>query len=224
MSFWKSYGAHMLGYAAGAVGIAEALSPAAIAAFPQLAPLQPYIGPTGIVAIVATAAGIGMHQAAAGVSAAPVAPASPASAPSTAAKAVLPLLLVLGALPFLHGCASVPAALSTPVGQATLAAAADVAVATAEQKGITAAQINAIAHQALVADSGASATLAAVAGVVNSELAALKLPAGDLAAAQILEAALSVAIAEQIGSNATLANAQAAAADVINAVIAATGG
>ena len=98
------------------------------------------------------------------------------------------------------------------------------AVATAEQKGITAAQINAIAHQALVADSGASATLAAVAGVVNSELAALKLPAGDLAAAQILEAALSVAIAEQIGSNATLANAQAATADVINAVIAATGG
>jgi hypothetical protein len=216
MNFWKSYGAHLLGYVAAAVGIAETLTPAAVAKFPSLAPLQPYVGPTGIVALVATAAGLGIHQAqASGVTV--------QTAATTAAKAVAPVLAVAFALG-LTACASVPAALSSPVGQATLGAVADVTVATAEQHGITAAQINSIAHKALAADQGASASLAAVAGVVNVELASLKLPAGDLAAAQILEAALSVAITERIGSNASLANAQAAAADVINAVIAASGG
>ena len=45
-----------------------------------------------------------------------------------------------------------------------------------------------------------------------------------LAAAQILEDALSVAIQAQVGANPNVATAQAAIADVLNAVVAATGG
>jgi len=140
---------------------------------------------------------------------------------TTVAKVLLPLALVL---PLMTGCATlskVETAISSPSAQPYLQAAADVAVATAEAKGITAAQITTIAQQALAADQGTAATLATVAAVANAEIAKLGLPAGDVQAAQILEAALTVAIQAQIGNNASIAQAQAAVAVVLNAILAA---
>ncbi len=124
----------------------------------------------------------------------------------------------------LSGCQTVSAWFGSPNSAPIITAAVDVAVATAEQKGVQAAQINSIAKQALAADSGVSATLATVASVVNAQLAKLNLPAGDLAAANILEVAIGAAIEAKIGNNASVAQAQAAVAQVLNAVIAATGG
>jgi hypothetical protein len=103
-------------------------------------------------------------------------------------------------------------------------AAAKVAVATAEAKGVAAAQILNVAQQALAADQGTGATLATVANVINAELVKLKLPQGDIDAATILEASFEIAIQAQIGNNATVAQSQAAVADILNAIIAAAGG
>jgi hypothetical protein len=101
-------------------------------------------------------------------------------------------------------------------------AAVDVAVATAEQKGVSAAQINSIARAALAADSGTTATLATLAAVLNNQIAKLNLPAGDLAAAEVLEVALAAAITAKIGTNASVAAAQTQIAVVLQDVIAVT--
>lgn len=111
-----------------------------------------------------------------------------------------------------------------PSSQPYIIAAVDVAVATAEQKGVSSTDINRIAKLALAADSGTAATLATVSSLVNAEIAKLKLPAGDLAAAQVLEIALTAAIQAKIGDNADVAQAQAAVATILTAVIAASGG
>lgn len=134
------------------------------------------------------------------------------------AMVLIPASFMLG------GCATISGWLGTPTGQAVAAAAVDVAVATAEQKGVPATQINAIAKQALAADQGTSTTLAAVAAVVNSQLAKLNLPPGDLAAANILEVALEAEIQSKIGINPSVATAQATIAGVLQEVITATGG
>lgn len=143
---------------------------------------------------------------------------------ATAKPAVLGVLLCLFTLPFMTGCAQFTAFEQSPTGSAVIQAAVDVAVATAEDKGISAAQINAIAHKALDADQSATASLAAVSAVVQAEVQSLKLPPQDQAAADILLAALSAAVQAKVGTNATLAQAQTAAAVVINDVIVATGG
>lgn len=145
------------------------------------------------------------------------------NAVSAAAPAAKVLAVVL-ALPLLHGCATVSGWFNSPQAQPVIIAAVDVAVATAEQKGVSAVQINDIAKQALVANQSTSATLATVAAVVNQQLAKLNLPSADLAAAQILEVALAAEIQTRIGTNADLAAARAAVADVLNAVIEASGG
>lgn len=154
-----------------------------------------------------------------------------ANSPPPAAKVsahwlatVIAVALGLMVLSALTACTTLSNFFGSPTGTAVATAAVDVAVATAEQKGVTAAQINSIAKTALAADSGTAATLSAVSSVVNAQLAKLKLPAADLAAAQILEDALAVAIQAQIGANPNVATAQAAIADVLNAAIAATGG
>jgi hypothetical protein len=151
------------------------------------------------------------------------------SATSTTAK-VLAATLFVGLLVSsygLGGCTFLQK-LTTPAAQPYITAAVDVAVTTAEQKGVTAAKINQLAKAALVAASSSSATLATVSAAVNAEFTKLKLPAGDIAAAQILEDALTVAIQAQIAGSAkagtAIATFQAAATDVLNAVIAATGG
>lgn len=143
---------------------------------------------------------------------------------TTVAKVLIPLVLLL---PFLHGCATLQkltASVSSPAAQPFIQAGAQVAVATAEAKGISGAQIIGVAQKALQADSGTAATLATVGAAINAELMKLNLPAGDIAAASILEASFSLYINQQLGNNATVAQTQAAVADVLNAIIAAAGG
>lgn len=120
----------------------------------------------------------------------------------------------------LSGCAT----LLAPSSQPFVVAAVDVAVATAETKGVPAAQINKVAKAALAADTGVSGTLAVVSALVDDAIAKSGLPAADLAAAKILEVALSASIQTKLGDNASLAQTQAAIADVLKAVIAASGG
>lgn len=131
---------------------------------------------------------------------------------------LLPATLLLTLTACLNGCAF----FSSTAGQDVIVAAVDVAVATAEQKGVSAAEINKIARTALAADSGTTATLAAVSSLVNNQIAKLNLPAGDQAAAAILEIALSAAITAKIGNNATVAQVQASIAVVLQDVIAVT--
>ncbi len=119
-------------------------------------------------------------------------------------------------------CSTLSNFFGSPTGAAVIVAAVDVAVATAEQKGVSAAQINSIARAALAADSGTTATLATLAAVLNNQIAKLNLPAGDLAAAEVLEVALAAAITAKIGTNASVAAAQTQIAVVLQDVIAVT--
>ena len=125
----------------------------------------------------------------------------------------------------LPGCATVTKidnALTSPAAQPYIDAAMLAAAATAETQGVTAAQINRIATAALQADKSTAATLATVSAAVNSGLAKLKLPAGDMAAVAILEVAIETAINAKVGANPTVALTQAAAADVLQSLITAT--
>jgi len=141
--------------------------------------------------------------------------------PPKAAAALLVGVLSAGTL---HGCATPPAGASLAQAAPFVEAAVDVAVATAESKGLQPAQINAIAKLALAADEGSTASLSAIAVVVNAELSKLALPPGDVAAALILEDALRVAITARLANDPSAAQVQAAAALVIQDVINATGG
>jgi hypothetical protein len=220
-SFWKSYGAHLLGYITAAVGTVVALTPSALTAFPSLAPLAPYVGPTGLVAILAGAAGIAVHNTQTATNNADVAKQPTSTMPSLAWLA--PLLLV-ATLPFLHGCTTLTADMSTPVGQATTAAIAQVAVTTAETKGVTAAELQKLASAGLAADASATTTLLSVEGALNAAFTKMGLPSGDAAALQILEVALDGAAAASVGSNKTYQNAQVEISDLLTAVLVAAGG
>lgn len=209
---WKTYGAHALMYLVGGLTIVQ-----------TCAGVVPGKG-----TLIAVSAGVlltAIHNIQTLANSA--SPSLPPPSPGTTAKSLAPLALVLLgamiAMPGLSGC-SVLSKLGMPAAQPYVTAAVDVAVATAEAKGIPAGQINSVCKVALAADSGTAATLATVAAAVNAELAKLNLPPGDLAAAQILEDALSVAIQAQVGANPNVATAQAAIADVLHAAIAATGG
>lgn len=214
-----SYGAHLMSY------IGHGLALAALIPQAQLSPIARLVIAT--LGLVYTAAHHG-YQAGTGVATAQAVVDAAGNALTTA-LASAPAKLVVAALilcPFLglHGCAQVTAFEQSPTGAAVIQASVDVAVATAETKGISAAQINSIARQALAADQSGAATLATVSALVDKEIADLKLPPADQAAADILLAALSAAVQAKVGSNASLAQAQASAAFVINYVIAATGG
>ncbi len=124
----------------------------------------------------------------------------------------------------LCACASVQSFFASPASQPVVDAVVLVAVATAEQKGVPAEQINKVAKAALVADTGVSGTLAAVSALVDQAISNSGLPAADLAAAKILEVALAAAITAKIGNNADLAAVQADVAVVLKSVIAASGG
>lgn len=144
-----------------------------------------------------------------------------ASDPVAKVVSVVAMMCVsLGLFQMLYGCAT----LTKPEAQPYIKAAVDIAVATAETKGVTAAQINSIAKQALAADAGSAASLAEVNTLINAQLAKLSLPPADIQALQILETALSAAVQAQIGTNPNLAQAQAAVAEFINEAIAITGG
>ena len=133
---------------------------------------------------------------------------------------MLRLFIALSCVSLLVGCKL----LSQPTAGPYIQAAVDIAVATAESKGVSNADINRIAKIALAADAGTNATLSSIAGVVNVQIAKLNLPPVEIAGIQILEAALSAAIQAKIGSNPDIAQAQVAIAEVLKDVIAASGG
>jgi hypothetical protein len=146
--------------------------------------------------------------------------------PSAGSVAKLHLVTILAAgllaLSMLSGCASLSAKVTAPSSQPYVTDAANTAVLIAESQGITAAQINAVAQKALAADSGTTATLATVSSVINAQLAKLSLSPIEALAVSALESGLTAGINQQLQSNTSVAQVQAAIADVLNAVIKAT--
>lgn len=219
MNFLSKYLGHLAAYVVSAASLVAGLDPAIVP--PQY---------SAVVAGAGLITALAHHSYKAGAASAVLSAAANAvNASATPVKLML-VVFLLAPMLMLSGCQTIaPAvqkvgtAITAPEAQPYIAAGVDVAVATAEAKGVSAAQINSIAKAALAADTGTAATLAAVGQVINAELVKLNLPAGDLAAAQILELSFQVAIQKQVGTDPTLALTQAAVADVLKAFIAATG-
>jgi hypothetical protein len=209
---------HVVGYISGGLSFVAGLNPALVAALvgPSAAPYAvPVIAGAGATLVFLHDIGLIPSNA------------SPAVTGTKALPVLLALSLALAVCASVSACATLTKADSAatgPAAQPYIQAGALAAVATAEANGISAAQINSIAKQALSADSGATATLAEVAAVVNAQLLKLNLPAADMTAAAFVEGGLEAAINAQVGANPTIAATQAAAADVLKAVISATGG
>lgn len=219
-SILGSYLGHLAGYVLAGADIVSKVNPSLVP--PQYGIL---ISIAGLVTVAAH------HGYAAGTSGVQAAVDAATKALASAPAKVAAMLLLAVAVPFMGGCVNLQsftqkasAAVTSPQAQPYIKAGALVAVTTAESHGITAAQINAVAKKALAADSGAGASLAAVQAVLDSELVKLNLPAGDALAISIVEAEFNAYVQAQIGTDPTLASAQAAAADIFQAVIAATGG
>jgi hypothetical protein len=222
-SLFTKYLSHLTGYIVAAATTVSAVDPGLLPPLGKLA-----VGIAGLIVFASNHA----YQAGTGVAAAQAAVDATTKALGAVAngvKGTAPMLLAVcllcaSAAGGLTGCAQVQSFLGSPTGVEVVTAAVDIAVATAEAKGISAVQINTIAKKAVAANSSATATLAAVSAVVQSEVQALHLPAADQAAADILISALSAAIQAKVGSNTTLATVQADAAVVLQAVVVATGG
>lgn len=210
-SFLAKYAAHLAGYVVAAATIVSGLDP-------KLVPPQ-YAFVTALAGVVTVAA---HHGYTAGNLGAAVSAAATAAAKVATPVAAAALVLCMGF--GLGGCATVEGLFASPAAAPVIESVVLIAVGTAESKGITAAEINKVCKIALAADSGTGATLATVAAAVNAELAILNLPAADLAAANILEAALSAAIQAKIGSNADVATTEENVATVLAVAINATGG
>ena len=226
-SFLASWAGHLGGYTVAAATMVSTLDP-------KLIPPQ-YSFLTAVAGLIVVAS----HNSykAGTLSGAATAAANAAATVLKAAPAAAAVLLAgLLILPGLSGCSTaqlaktnavvtkVNAAVTSQQAQPVILAGAFAAVATAEQHGISAAKVNAIAKAALAADTGTGATLAAVAGVVNAQLAKLNLPPADLMAAQLVESSFAAYIQSKLGANPTLAQSQAATADVLQAIVTASGG
>lgn len=121
--------------------------------------------------------------------------------------------------------------ITTPAAQPYIQAAVDVAVATfigtnpPEQKP-RAIQIKAIAQEVLALDEGSVLPITQIEGFVNSKIAALRLPPADVAAAQLLMAAITTTVQVEIQNLSTHGNVtnntQAAVAQILTDVITAT--
>jgi len=133
----------------------------------------------------------------------------------------------------LFGCSgcSFISKLATPGAQPYVQAAVDIAVAQAVGTDPTvwkekAGQIKTIATEVLAVDQGSVVPLTQLEAFVNTKIQALKLPPGDVAAAQVLMAALSTAVQLEIQNLNTKGNVtdqtQAAVAQILNDVITAT--
>lgn len=219
-AFLAKYLSHLTGYVVAGATIVSGLNP-------KLLPPQ--------YAFIVAGAGLVVNAAHHGytagqlTSAATAAVNALAKVPPTAAVAVLAILAGAG----LNGCttaqnAQVQAVVTSPAAQVLVTAAVDAAVATAESKGITAAQINGVAKVALTAAGSTGATVATVAAAANAQLGKLNLPPGDLAAAQLLESLIGVEIQARLSADpqaaANVASASTDVSFVLNAVVAATGG
>lgn len=218
-SILSKYLGHLAGYVGSAIGIVAAVDPT-------------FLPPVGklTVASAALLVGVAHHSYTAGTLAGAVNAATNALAKVPAAAAVALLtVLALGTTTGLTGCSTVQAFFASPTGPVVVTVGVDVAVAAAEQHGVKASDINRIAKIALAANASTSASLGAVAQVVNAEITTLNLPPLDLAAAQALEAVVQGAVQAKLTNadgttNANLAAAQADVAQVLQAVITATGG
>lgn len=220
-SFLAKYASHLAAYVVSAATIVSGLDP-------KLVPPQYAFITAGAGLVVAAA----HHGYTAGVvtNALNAATAAIAKVPPAA---VLALLMVFGVTTGMSACttaqnAEVQAVVTSPAAQVLVTAAVDAAIATAESKGITAAQINSVAKVALTAAGSTGATVGTVTAVANAKLATLNLPAGDLAAAQLLESLIGAEIQARLAADPTAtANVASASTDVsfvLNAVIGATGG
>lgn len=212
---------HVVSYVvAGLVGLAS-LSPTVAA----IAASVPVVGPYVVPAVAFAGALVAfLHSVIPSAVPAPAVTTAVAQKKQAGFARVGMLVCIATALLTIAACASVTSFFNSPTGATTIAAAVDVAVATAESKGVSAAEINKIAHAALAADSSTSATFATVAAAVNAAVAKANLPAGDQAAIEIVEVAVSAAIQQKLNGNPSIAAAQAAVADVLKPLIAATGG
>ena len=213
MNHISTYLAHYMAVIAGGAATVSSFSPALLA----------FLGPHGA-AIIGGAAAVVALLHAFGID---PPTATPAKAPAHWLVTMLAVLVSLPLLVTLHGCAALSkfdSAVTSPTSQQYVTAAALAAISVAESRGVTAAQINQVAHIALTADSGTSATLATVASVVNAQIAKLGLNPAGMQAITALEIALEAAIAVQANANPTVAQTQAAVADVLSALIANTGG
>lgn len=122
----------------------------------------------------------------------------------------------------MSGCSSLQTFFSSPTGETILATAIPVAVEVAEGQGVPAATIKTICASALAADAGTAVTLATLTAEMNSTLT--KLNTADMAALAIVEVALNSAINAKLAGNTSVANVQAAAAQVFSACVSAAGG
>jgi hypothetical protein len=219
---FSTYLAHMAGYIISGATIVSTLAPGT---FPPK-----YAFVTAVATAIATAFSHGkVVQSNAGAIVTAVANAVTESVNTAASTApnVAKVALLLIALPVmfsLHGCATIQSWLGSPTGEAVVIAGVQVAVTTAEQKGISAAQINSIARTVFVDTQGVAISLSALTAAANAELIKLKLPPNDVAAFQVLEVAFDAYLVSKYGSNETVQNVQADLALFLNQVIADTGG
>ena len=138
------------------------------------------------------------------------------------------LIATLAALS-LCGCATL-SKITTPTAQPFVQAAVAVAVATAVGTNVAsqkakALQIKGIAQQLLAVDEGATVPLTQLESLVNAKILAMKLPQGDVLAAELLTAALTAAVQAEITgatNGAVSPTTQAAVATILNDVITAT--
>jgi hypothetical protein len=219
MKFLKSYLSHLSGYVISAATIVSTLSPG------TFSPKYAFV--TAVATFVVTAFSHGQAvQANGGAIVAAVAKAATDAVNSAAAGGVAKLFVgavAAGLLFGLHGCASVQSFVGSPTGQTVVVAGVQVGVTTAEQKGVTAAQINSVAKAVLAADTGVSATVTTLTAAVNSAAQKAGVPPGDIVAFQVLETAFDAYLVAKYGNNPTVANVQADVALFCNAVIADTG-
>lgn len=222
-SFFGNYLAHLSSYVGHALAIVSLVPTAQLSPTARLA--------IAVAGIAATAANHGYKAGATTQAAQAAVKAAVDILSAPAAKLVLACMLVMPLAFTLQGCAQLTAftqkasaVVTSPEAQPFVQAGALAAVASAESHGITAEQINAVAHKALAADQGAGASLAAVKAVLDAELAKLNLPVGDVVAIGIVESEFNLWVQGQVQNDPTLASAQAAAADIFQAVINATGG
>ncbi len=219
---FTSYLSHLAGYIISGATVVSALNP-------KLFPPQ-YAFVTAVATAIVTAFSHGKAVQANGSTIATAVANAVTDAVNTAATAVpavakiAAMLLLVPLLFTLQGCASVQSFLGSPTGEVVVIAGVQVAVTTAEQKGISAAQINAISKTVLADSQGVTLSLSALTAAANAELIKLNLPAADVAAFQVLEVAFDAYLVSKYGSNTTVQNIQADLALFLNQAIAGTGG
>lgn len=214
MKFLKSWLGHLGGYVAAGAGMVAAIDPT------FLPPVGKLAVSTAALIVIAT------HHAYTAGSLATLADQTKAAISKLppAAAAMLAMAIIVGSSAGLSGCATVQGLFASPAAPVVIAVSVDVAVAAAEQHGVSVQQINAVAKIALAASSSTGATLATVSSAANAEITKLNLNPLDVAAADALEAVITATVTQKLAGNADLAAAQADVAQVLQAVIAATGG